>query len=190
MANSRIATSSMLQGFPKSKSMLAGNTAYLTGDYDSIQTINLSGGETTLTFSSIPQTYKHLQLRGFTKGGGSLIRFNSDSGSNYNRRFVYGNGSSALAGESISQTGSSIIDNITQQANTFNPSIVDIYDYTSTNKFKNMLSVTGYDDGSSSNCEIFYFSGLWRSTSAITSITLSSGTFAQYSTFSLYGIKG
>ena len=190
MANSRIATSSIVQGFPKSKSMLSGNAAYLSGDYDSIQTINLSGGETTITFSSIPQTYKHLQLRAFTKGGGARIQFNGDTGSNYNRRFVYGNGTSALAGEQIGQTISSIIDNISQQANTFNAAIVDIYDYTSTNKFKNMLSLTGYDDGSGSNCEIFFFSGLWRSTSAITSLTLTGGTFAQYSKFSLYGIKG
>ena len=166
------------------------NTKSFLSSFESIQTINLSGGETTLTFSSIPQTYTHLQLRGFTKGGGSRIQFNGDTGSNYNRRYVYGNGTSALAGEQISQTYSSIIDNISQQANTFNPSIVDIYDYTSTNKFKNMLCVTGYDDGSSSNCEIFFFSGLWRSTSAITSLTLTGGTFAQYSTFSLYGIKG
>jgi hypothetical protein len=83
MATSRVKTSSILQGFPKSRSLLAGNTAYIPNYYQSIQTITVgSGGLATASFTSIPQTYKHLQIRGFfNQGGGNWINttYNSDT---------------------------------------------------------------------------------------------------------------
>jgi hypothetical protein len=67
--------------------------------------------------------------------------------------------------------------------------ICDVLDYANTNKFKTLRSLTGNDRNGSGS--IWLDSGLWRSTSAITSIKFTTGTaFAQYSQFALYGIKG
>ena len=66
--------------------------------------------------------------------------------------------------------------------------VMDILDYTNANKYKTTRAIGGIDrNGSGFVAEE---SGLWRSTAAITSITIAptTGTFAQYSTFQLYGI--
>jgi len=84
-------------------------------DYVSISTATVtSGGQASITFSSIPTTYTHLQIRGIARenaGGGAStigmsIQFNGDSGTNYTSSHVlYGNGTSALAAASaVSQT--------------------------------------------------------------------------------------
>lgn len=187
MATSRIATSSMLQGFPKSKSLLTGNDAILAGSYESIATTTVgAGGSSTITFSSIPQTYTHLQLRCITNSGGDRLQFNNDTAANYTRHYMLGNGTTASAGASTGATYSSVID-YTNTTNTFAASIVDILDYTDVNKFKTIRSLTGFETNTQG--EIFLFSGLWRSTAAISTITITGSTAAQYSQFALYGIK-
>ena len=188
MANSRIATSSILQGFPKSRSMLAGNTPTSgPSDYESISTITVgSGGSTTITFSSIPSTYSHLQLRIVANSGGDRLQFNSDTGSNYARHYIYGSGSAASAGGSSNTTYAAVGD-YTTTASFFPGTIVDILDYANTNKYKTVRSYTGFDNNTQG--EVFQFSGHWRSNSAISSITITGGTMAQYSTYALYGVK-
>jgi len=77
-------------------------------------------------------------------------------------------------------------------ASVFGAGIIDILDYKDTNKYKTIRSIAGYEDNSQEGAVgIFY--GAWRSTAAITSLTIVStdGTgLTQYSSFSLYGIKG
>ena len=76
-------------------------------------------------------------------------------------------------------------------ANAFGVTIIDILDYANTNKYKTFRSLVG-SDTNDTNGAVGLASGSWRSTSAITSITLSnnvSGNLAQYSSFALYGIK-
>jgi predicted patatin/cPLA2 family phospholipase len=76
-------------------------------------------------------------------------------------------------------------------ASTFGAGVIDILDYADTNKFKTTRTLNGVSSNASSAIDyIFLVSGLWRSTSAITSITLTGNNFAQYSHFALYGIKG
>ena len=187
MANSRIATSSILQGFPKSRSLLVGNPYYFPNDYESIATITIgAGGSTSITFSSIPSTYSHLQLRIATNGGGDRLQFNSDTGSNYARHYSLGNGSAASAGGSINQTYAAVGD-YTTTASFFPGTIIDILDYSNTNKYKTVRSFTGFDNNTQG--EAFQFGAHWRSNSAISSITITGGTMAQYSSFALYGIK-
>jgi hypothetical protein len=147
-----------------------------------------SGGSSTITFSDIPQNYEHLQLRAFVGNSSSYatLRFNSDTTtSNYRHHYIYGSGSSALAG--------------TIANNAYFPStgitgayggIMDILDYSNTNKYKTCRVIEGYDNNTGGG-NIYFTSNLWMSTNAITSFTLTnnSGNFPQYSSFALYGIK-
>jgi hypothetical protein len=169
----------------------------LPTSYESIATTTVgSGGSSTITFSSIPSTYTHLQLRIIAKstasGSYSQIRFNSDSGSNYAMHELYGTGSSALAYAETSQTYLNQYYTIetSTASNVFSASIFDILDYANTNKYKTTRKLSGNENNSAGGIDLA--SGLWRSTSAIDAITITpnSGNFAQYSSFALYGIKG
>lgn len=207
MAVSRIKTSSVLQGFPKSRSLLAGNTAYDPAGTWLIERITPSSGTTSVTFSSIPQTYKHLQIRftykdtSTTDWGATsayiLYRFNSST-TNYRKHYLIGNGSTASAGADITGTtlnvyGSYMSSNATY-ANMVGVGIVDIHDYASTTKNKTVRHIAGADANGSgtTNRTLTLSSGFWQDTTAITSITLLPGdtAFATGTTFALYGMVG
>ena len=178
-------------------------TALAGGAFESIATVTVgAGGNGTITFSSIPSTYKHLQVRliARTDRSGSpsanmLFRFNSDTATNYSGHGITGNGSTASEFNDVSSTsiGFNRISGATAGANTFGASIVNILDYADTNKYKTAKGLGGLDNNASSG-EIYFESGAWRSTSAINRIDITSvaGTvnFVQYSQFALYGIKG
>jgi hypothetical protein len=120
------------------------------------------------------------------------ITFNSDTGSNYANHYLYGDGGGTGAGANSSQTSMQNWVMSTDAANTsvFGASVIDILDYSNTNKYKTLRSLGGFDNNGDGY--IVLNSGLWQSTSAITSIsiTMNSGTsFKQYSSFALYGIK-
>jgi hypothetical protein len=199
MAISRIKTSSVLQGFPKSRSLLAGNAAFNPSSYESIATVTVgSGGSATIDFTSIPATYTHLQLRGIlresTDGYDQLyIQVNSDTGNNYAKHALYGDGSTVTASGNATQNHISVapLPGSAQTASVFAGAVIDILDYKNTNKYKTIRSLAGVDTNGSGYA--WFSSGVWQSTNAITSIKLySSGAInlAQYSQFALYGIKG
>ena len=198
MAITRARTSSVAQGPSTRKTLLGGNDVILGGSYDAIGTATVgSGGQSTITFSSIPGTYKHLQIRAIAKDSQASsshslrIQFNSDTGSNYTYHAVIGDGSSASAGALTSQTN--LFPGFvmgTTGTNVFAVSIHDILDYANTNKYKVIRTLSGVDNNGSGNMGLF--SGLWINTNAITSITIlpaASTNFTQYSQFDLYGIK-
>lgn len=167
--------------------------------YESIATVTVgAGGSSSIQFSSIPQTYTHLQLRCLTKTSNSgapyamQIRFNGDSGSNYTYHRLIGSGSAV---SSIATTGATqaSLDYMPTPAETsvFAGGVVDILDYTNTNKNKVHRTLGGYDANGSGYAT--FFSGVWLNTAAVTSITViseSGSTLAQYSQIGLYGIKG
>lgn len=163
------------------------------GDFESIATTTVgSGGAADVTFSSIPATFTHLQIRGIAQSGTTpriYLRYNGDTGSNYTYHFLEGNGSSASVSAGANQTENWLFINGFIGANDISPFIVDILDYANTNKYKTIRSLHGGEDNSSGN--IALASGLWRDTSAINAIRLfaSSGTFTQYTQFALYGIR-
>jgi len=167
-------------------SSISGN---LSSNFDSIQTVTVgAGGSSSISFTSIPSIYKHLQIRSttLTNAGGINIRFNSDTGSNYTYHQLYCDGSTVMANSGTAQTSGFIgYSNIAGS----NPTVgvCDILDYQNANKYKTHRSLSGTDANGSGT--ITFFSGLWLNTAAITSINLI-GTFAQYSSFALYGIKG
>jgi hypothetical protein len=175
------------------------SSAVALGSYDSISTATVtSGGTADITFSSIPQTYTHLQLRGLLQGANSgstndvwKITFNTDTATNYSYHEVYGNGTSAatVAGSTVAFMNSYGVPS-SGFTSIFAGTVIDILDYTNTNKYKTLKALTGYNSNASTD-SIDFASGNWRSLSAITSITISpiSGSWAQYSQISLYGIK-
>jgi hypothetical protein len=172
----------------------------LVGDFESIQTVTVgSGGAANIEFTSIPSTYTHLQIRGLlqatynaTDYDNIIIRFNSDSGSNYSFHYVSGNGSTASSGSGATQTrGLLFATTLVSSTNSiFGVVVIDILDYANTNKYKTMRSIGGADLNGSGVASLS--SSNWRSTNAITSVTLSNanGNWKQYSSLALYGIKG
>jgi len=178
---------------------LSSGVAVSTSSYESISTVTVgSGGSSSISFTSIPGTYTHLQIRGIARTvnagtGASLIfvRANSDTASNYSAHYLGGDGSTAYAGAAANQTnmynGIAVDNGYT--AYTFSGFVLDVLDYANTNKYKTLRALSGGDGNGLG--EIYLFSGNWRSTSAITTLTLNANTnFAQYSQFALYGIKG
>jgi len=188
-----------LKSKQKYGTLLAGNEAYLPS-YESIATVIVgSGGQSSVSFTSIPTTYTHLQIRGivrkaFSSGTTALkANFNSDTGMNYTNHQLYGNGSSAGADGNATGTYSNMpfFAIATQQSDTaYGAFVVDILDYRNSNKYKTIRSFAGYETNSVGFINLA--SSLWLSTSAITSITLAtyaSGNIDQYSKFALYGLR-
>jgi hypothetical protein len=198
MATSRVKTSSILQGFPKSRSLLAGNTYFQPTSYESIQTTTVgSGGTATITFSSIPATFTHLQIRIMarlsTTTSGGRVTFNSDTGANYSRHYLYGTGASAIAGGNANASNIDIVEATLSSASAsiFGINVIDILDYANTNKYKTLRSLAGTDINGTGG-SINLYSGSWRNTAAISTITIvpQTGSYVEYSSFALYGIKG
>ena len=188
--------------------MLVGNAYYFPNSYESISSVTVpSGGSSAITFSSIPQTYSHLQLRGIVRtnrtGGDDTVsmRFNGDTASNYAGHSLYGNGTSVGAYPETTQSRITIfgeVYSLTQATSVFAGAVVDILDYNSTTKYKIIRSLNGVDSNNattSTSSQMRLMSGLWfNSTIAgITSITIFSdyGTLlSEFSSIGLYGIKG
>lgn len=180
--------------------ILAGVGAGPSGDFQSIATTTVgAGGTGTITFSSIPSTYKHLQIRCIARDtsvtndiSAMKLTINSDTSSTYTRHILYGDGASAASGFN-STTGFQFTGLIIQggsSASIFSANMIDILDYADTNKYKTIRGLAGADRNGSG--QVALISNLWQSTSAISTLvfTPNSGNFAQYSHFALYGIKG
>jgi hypothetical protein len=174
--------------------LLAGNPAGGNSSYWLISRITVgSTGSSSITFSSIPQTYTHLQLRAFwcnTIAGNLKINFNSDTGANYKVHYLYGDGATASAAVGAVSPNAMTLGYSSSTGTYFETSICDVLDYTNTNKNKTIRNLGGNDRNGGGDMELD--SGLWMSTSAVTSITLTpqAGTVSQYSSVALYGIKG
>ena len=161
-------------------------------DFESIATTTVgAGGVSSITFSSIPSTYTHLQVRYMTLtntlAGPTTLQFNSDTtGANYYYHTLFGNGTSALAGAGTSAYAPVFQGNATYPG----VGILDILDYANTNKYKTARNIDGYDTNNTISGTLGLTSGLWKNTAAITSITfVANTTFNQYTKFALYGIK-
>ena len=167
----------------------------LPTSYESIATVSVgAGGSASVSFTSIPGTYTHLQVRYISRVNTSATQndmtFNSDTASNYGIHELYGDGSSVGAGGAASFSKIPLGTNLSE-ANIFTVGVLDILDYANTNKYKTTRNLYGVDKNAAGGI-VGITSGLWLSTSAITSITFTprANTFQQYSHFALYGIKG
>jgi hypothetical protein len=173
------------------------------GDFESIaSTVVGAGGASEITFSGIPATYQHLQLRYFapstqsTSTSWSLYVGNggiSTSGYTYHDIYAYGNpvqGATTRPNESLIE-----LHFIPGGISTPVAGIVDILDYANTNKNKSIRALSGHVDTSSGNgSQNWVTGGAWLNNSAITHIRFQYGTgsntMPQYTRASLYGIKG
>jgi hypothetical protein len=161
--------------------------------YELIETVVMPSNASSVTISSIPSTYKHLQVRtmAWNASSNGLMRMwmNGDTGTNYSAHRLQGNGSSVNAQDYLGNpfTYVGYYGGSTQAVAT--PSIIDILDYTNTSKNKTVRALSGIYNSN----EVALFSGLWVNTSAITSLTFKDNANYQFnagSRFSLYGIKG
>jgi hypothetical protein len=168
----------------------------MPANYVLLERIELNASAASVTFSNIPQSgYTDLKLVMSTRAADSAnnwyltkIQFNTDTTSgNYSARFVGGFGSSAYSSTSSNYAG--YIPSGARTANTFGNNEIYIPNYTgSTAKSFSTDSVT---EGNGTSYEILgLWAGLWSGTAEINQIVLSpdTGSWAQYSTFSLYGL--
>lgn len=156
-----------------------------TNTYVALDRATASGSTPTITFSSIPSGYTDLQLVIAAQNSDSycVMRLNGDSTALYSRTTMYGNGSTAASGRGSGETswfpvnGSSTV-----TAN----AIINIMNYSNTTTFKTALSRMNQSFDAT-----YAATWLYRSTNAVSSITLTSptGNWVAGSTFSLYGIK-
>lgn len=177
---------------------IAGNGAGGGGSFESIATASGTGSSGVITFSSIPSTYQHLQIRAIARDSFAssiidfgVLQFNSSS-TGYAAHWLYGDGASVnvTGSASRSSTGwwTSVGDGYA--ANIMGVTIFDIHDYASTTKNKTIRIFTGADTNGAGRVGLT--SGLWANTNAITSISFISpnANFTTNTRFALYGIKG
>jgi hypothetical protein len=202
MAITRARTSSVAQGPTTKKTLLGGNDVILGGSFDAIGTAVGTGSNNTVTFSSIPSTYKHLHIRANVRctgaAGTSLLwwRFNGlSSTSNYTSHGLGGDGSTPFSYNLGSSYGMGLIGSTAHSGsltNAYTGIVFDVLDYANTNKNKTVKSFRGEDYNGSG--EIRLASSLFISTGAVSSITVgfldnSGSYFTSLSTIDLYGIK-
>ena len=179
-------------------------TPVSTNSYESISTVTLGSSQTTVTFSSIPSTYKHLQVRLMARSNRATfplddpwIQFNSDTGNNYTTHGLFGDGATAQVYASAPRANIYGVGSMgTSSGSGYSGGILDILDYTNTNKYTTTRWLQGFDTNgtvSGFGGRINLLSGSWMNTAAVTSLTFGlDGTraYTQYSSFALYGIKG
>lgn len=161
-----------------------------------------SGGASSITLKqigNIPNTYTDLKLfvssRNTTNNQVIRFSFNGDT-SNRSTLILYGEASTGggTPGSVTSSNGDTrvgVTSPSVATANTFSFTEIYIPNYANTSVQKSFISNSGSESNTSDNMYNYLSEGLWESTSAITSITLTpiSGDFAQYTTIYLYGIK-
>lgn len=176
---------------------VAGAGAGGGGAFDLLETTLISSNTASVTFSSLSaySDYKHLQIRAVMRktdsGTSSRIRLNGDTGSNYARHRLQGNGTSVTSSGSASQTYMNfpLMPDSGMTADGFGAIVVDVLDFSSSSKNTTIRSFGGYtvSDGQVINLD----SGFWNNTAAVTSIEFSftAGSIEAESRFSLYGVK-
>lgn len=162
--------------------------------YEPIASTTLGSNTATVSFSSLPGTFTDLILivaaRNTTVPATMTcwINLNGDTGTTTSATFLSGSGSAASSIRLTSMTNMQFfnIPAANAAASMFGTSVIQFMSYANTNVYKTILAAAT-DPGSWVERNV----GLWRSTSAITTIQLgcNGGNFASGSTFSLFGIK-
>lgn len=173
-----------------------------TSDFELISTQVLTSAQAAVTFANLQNysQYKNLQIRINTRdtntgtgSGGVWLQFNGDAANNYSWHRI-GGGNTAVFSNGSASTSKMLVGLCAKSPDTtgvFGAACIDIFDFASTLKNKTVRSFTGNASSiSTASMEVNLQSGAWYSTSAITSIIISSDTnFATGSRFSLYGVK-
>lgn len=177
----------------------------ISSAYESIATATGTGSSQDITFSSIPSTYRHLQIRGIARdtylsapnnSSSFYMTFNGVTTNTYSSHYIDANGLNATGGAAVN-TGYIIIGNSMflsgGTSNVMGGSIIDILDYADTSKNTTVRYLTGAD-GNTGNVlsTLCVGSGFFNNTAAITSIRLRTNFLYWTATtqFALYGIRG
>lgn len=169
------------------------------GAFELITTIT-PNAVSSFSFTSIPSTYKHLQIRATVRSNysstnmGFTVTFNGDTAANYSYHTLSNTTGSAVgSGATVSTSAYSGLSNPAgmSTANTFSAMTWDILDYANTNKYKTSRITNGYL-AAATTYGINHDGTSWRSTAAINQITFNVvvGSVVTGTRFSLYGIKG
>jgi hypothetical protein len=178
-----------------------GNIQFIepTQDYQLLETVVLSSSQASVEFTNLATKYaadyQHLQIRAVvtsTRVNGDddfRIRFNGDTGTNYAWHRLIGTGSTVISSgsSSLNRIFIGAINAANGTADSYSGLVVDILDPFETTKNKTVRSFGGQTNTSF----VYLYSGLYMSTNSTTSIQLSceGGNLAQYSRFSLYGLR-
>ena len=158
-----------------------------------------SGGAASIDFTSIPATFTDLVIKlsgrstETTANESSELRlqFNADTGSNYSRRMLYGDGG-AVGSSSATTTGMRVgfVDTNGNTSSTFSNTELYIPNYAGSSQ-KSVSADSVVEGNVAQYMYATLIAGLWTGTSAITSIKLyiPSYNFVQYSTAYLYGVS-
>jgi hypothetical protein len=188
---------------------ISGNLGPAPVGFVSIATLDVGvGGASSVEFTNIPSTYKHLQIRGIAQSNRPIYTTDNvniqvgngsvDTGANYSKHSVYSDFTSSTGTISDANVNSTNLINgftTTVVANAFGVFVADILDYTNSSKYKTARMLSGADGNGSVlgyNPSVGLSSGSWRSFSTITNIkiNLSLDVMNRYSSFALYGIQG
>lgn len=155
-----------------------------TPTYELVSKQTLSSSTTSITFNSIPNTYKHLVFSIRATGNGPLkLQFNNDNNLNYANASLYAEGGQA-------PFGNFYVDEFINFGVTFlnstKPNLfqIELIDYARTDKYKSLISKEAARDET-----LAIIGGTWENTSAISSVTFEGATYNAGSVFALYGLK-
>lgn len=157
-----------------------------TPTYVALQTITLGSSASEVVFSDFPQTFRDLVLvfsgDGTSGGADIAIRLNNDTGSNYNRVFMIGNGSTTASGTSSNVSRMDAMSAANGRQLTLTAHIMDS---SASDKHKTVLTRDN-DSGFQVGARAFR----WANTAAVTSVQVlvSAGSFTSGTTISLYGV--
>ena len=168
--------------------------------YESIATVTVgSGGASTVDFTSIPSTYKHLQIRYLARSGrtrvansGLVMRLNGSYGT-YSHSLT-GDGASVSAGAGAPSINGIFLEapGVSASSGIFGAGVIDILDYATGTKNATVRALSGDDCNGSGRLTLG--SQFVNSTTAISSLTFQtvdgSTNIQEFSQFALYGIKG
>jgi len=155
-----------------------------------------SGGASSVTFSSIPNTYNDLYIyastRDTTSGvvGNTLVAAFNGSTTGIYAFVLSGGGSSPGVGSYAFGRDIGADTSGSATANTFSNNYIYISNYASTTAYKSYMLNRGLENNATEDYN-YIVTGVWQSTSALNSITFSpsgSSSFVQYTTFYIYGV--
>lgn len=162
--------------------------------FEAIASTTLGSAAATITFSSIPSTYEHLQLRIYSQLDNAALRsmrlrFNNDSGaSSYRWHTLNGNNTTVTASGSVA-TSEIQFASVNRNTQSYSGILIDIFDYASPNKNTTVKSIFGNDSNGVGYIGIN--GGVWLNTSQVNRIDFitSANSYDTGSVIALYGLK-
>lgn len=173
-----------------------------TNSFFSIATTEVSSPVSYVEFTSVPNTYKYLQIRMVGRGTASSnyyttqITFNGDTTASYAGAEIYTGGTGVTVSNTVSDNSISygpFGPAALNAANFYGIGTIDIYGYNDTNMNTTVSSWSGFEPNRTTDPTGYILErfGTWFKTNTVSTIrlTVNSGNWAQYSRFSLYGMK-